>query len=540
MHGEREWWRGAVIYQVYPRSLADSNGDGIGDLPGITGKLQYIADLGVDAVWISPFFKSPMKDFGYDVADFRAVDPLFGTLEDFDRLLERAHQLGLKVIIDMVLSHTSDQHQWFQESRGSRDNPRADWYVWANPRPDGTPPNNWLSIFGGPAWQWDSRREQYYLHNFLVSQPDLNFHHPAVVEQALDEVRFWLDRGVDGLRLDAINFCFHDLALRDNPSKPADERQSRGFTPDNPYAYQRHLYDNTRPENLQFLERLRQLMDQYPGVVALGEVSSEDSPATMAEYTAPGRLHMAYSFDLLQDEGTPAYIRRTVGDLDRRVNGGWICWSVGNHDVRRVMTRWGAGRQEPELAKVIAAAHLSLRGSQCIYQGEELGLTEVEIAEEHLRDPYGIAFWPRFKGRDGCRTPFPWTDHEPGAGFTDGESWLPIAEEHRPWAVSRQHDNPDSVLNHYRQLLRWRRDQPALLTGSIHFEDEEQNEHVLAFWRRAPEQHLYCCFNLSAQHAEIALPIGCRPVPALDLQPMADEGRIVLPPYGHLFAEASA
>ena len=293
------WWRGAVIYEIYPRSFLDSNGDGVGDLPGILQRLDYVAEIGVDAIWIAPFFRSPMADFGYDVADYRAVDPLFGTMADFDRLLARAHQLGLKVMIDQVLSHTSSEHEWFRESRQSRDNPKSDWYVWADPKPDGTPPNNWLSIFGGVAWRWEPRRRQYYLHNFLSSQPDLNFHQPQLRQAVLDNVRFWLDKGVDGLRLDAINFCYHDQALRDNPPKPPTERKTRGFSPENPYAYQYHLYDNTQPENLQFLGELRALLDEYPNTAALAEISSEDSIATTAEYTSGNRLHMGYSFELL-------------------------------------------------------------------------------------------------------------------------------------------------------------------------------------------------------------------------------------------------
>ena len=277
------WWRGATIYQIYPRSFQDTNGDGIGDLPGIIERLDYVASLGVDAVWISPFFKSPMADFGYDIADYRDVDPIFGTLADFDRLIARAHAVGLKVMVDQVPSHTSDQHAWFQESRQSRYNAKADWYVWADARGDGTPPNNWLSIFGGVAWTWEPRRGQYYLHNFLKNQPDLNFHNPEVRQATLDNMRFWLDRGVDGLRLDAINFCFHDAKLRDNPPRPPNERRARGFNAENPYGFQWHKFNNTQPEMLPFLEEIRALMDKYPDVVALGEISSDDSTATVAE-----------------------------------------------------------------------------------------------------------------------------------------------------------------------------------------------------------------------------------------------------------------
>lgn len=499
------WWRGAVIYQIYPRSFLDSNGDGVGDLPGIIAKLDYIAGLGVDAIWISPFFKSPMADFGYDIADYRAVDPLFGTLDDFDRLLDKAHGLGLKVMIDQVLSHTSIAHAWFQESRQDRTNAKADWYVWADPREDGTPPNNWLSLFGGVAWQWEPRREQYYLHNFLVDQPDLNFHNTEVQQATLDNVRFWLDRGVDGFRLDAINFCFHDAQLRDNPAKPADKRVGRGFSADNPYAYQYHYFNNTQPENLAFLERLRGLLDLYPNAVSLGEISSEDSLATTAEYTAHGRLHMGYSFELLVQDYSVAYIRETVSRLEATMLEGWPCWAISNHDVVRAVTRWGGAHASPTFARMVVAMLCSLRGSICLYQGEELGLGEADVAFEDLRDPYGITFWPTFKGRDGCRTPMPWTD-APSAGFSSGKPWLPLAEEHRAAAVSVQQDDPLSVLSAVRQFLAWRRGEPALREGAITFYDTA--EPVLMFRREHAGQVMLLAFNLSADAAELGLPAG--------------------------------
>jgi|SRR5690554_122910 len=498
------WWRGAIIYQVYPRSLMDSNGDGVGDIVGIIDKLDYIASLGVDAIWVSPFFRSPMKDFGYDISDYRDVDPLFGNLDDIDRLIAEAHQRGIKLIIDQVLSHTSDQHAWFQQSRESKDNAKADWYVWADPSEDGTPPNNWLAIFGGSAWEWEPRREQYYLHNFLKSQPDLNFHNPQVREQILSEVEFWLKRGVDGLRLDAINFCFHDKQLRDNPAKPAVERKGRGFSEDNPYAFQRHIFDNTRPENLGFMEEIRSLMDRYPGAVTLGEISSEDSLATMAEYTQGNkRLHMAYSFELLSDEFSAAYIRQTVETLEQGLGEGWPCWAIGNHDVARVVSRWGGDNQSAQLAKVLNAMLFSLRGSICSYQGEELGLTEASIEQHQLQDPYGITFWPRFKGRDGCRTPMPWSDGVNG-GFTAAVPWLPVPQEHLIRAVSVQDPSKDSVLNAYRNFTQWRKQQPALLWGDIQFYDLGKN--VLAFSRQTAEQTLLAVFNLSAEDTRATLP----------------------------------
>jgi len=500
------WWRGAVIYQIYPRSFQDSNGDGIGDLPGITRRLEHIASLGVDAIWISPFFKSPMADFGYDIADYRAVDPLFGTLVDFDRLLVRAHALGLKVIIDQIFSHTSSEHAWFQESRQNRHNPKADWYVWADPRADGTPPNNWLSIFGGGAWQWEPRRGQYYLHNFLAAQPDLNFHHPEVQQATLDDVKFWLDRGVDGFRMDSINFCFHDALLRDNPPRPADSKLGGcGFSADNPYAFQFHRYNTTRPETPKFLERVRKLLEQYPGTVSLGEISSDDSLATMAEYIAPGRLHMSYSFELLGDEFSAQHIRRTFERLHAASADGWPCWAFSNHDVQRAVTRWGGADAPPALARLLVALLASLRGSVCLYQGEELGLAEAEIAHGALRDPYGIAFWPNFKGRDGCRTPMPW-DASDSAGFSTGAPWLPVVTEHRAHAVAVQEADPDSVLNACRAFLRWRRSQPALVTGGITFMDAP--EPVLMFQRVHAGKRLLAAFNLSADSISAALPDG--------------------------------
>ncbi len=418
-----QWWKGAVIYQIYPRSFQDTNGDGIGDLRGIINRLDYINDLGVDAVWISPFFKSPMKDFGYDISDYRDIDPLFGDLADFDELIAEAHKRDIKIIIDQVLSHTSDQHPWFLASRESKDNDLSDWYVWADANEDGTQPNNWLSIFGGPAWQWEPRRGQYYLHNFLTEQPDLNFHNPDVRKAVLDNVEFWLEKGVDGFRLDAINFCYHDAQLRDNPAKPKEKRQGRGFSEDNPYAFQYHYYNNTQPENLEFMRDIRALLDKYPGTVALGEISSEDSLATMAEYTSGGdKLHMGYSFELLTNDYSSEYIRTTVETLEARMLEGWPCWAFSNHDVERVASRWSpSGEVQPQQVKMLTALLASLRGSVCMYQGEELGLGEASVAFEDLQDPYGITFWPNFKGRDGCRTPMPWQDTEQG-GFSSAQA----------------------------------------------------------------------------------------------------------------------
>jgi len=529
------WWRGAVIYQIYPRSFQDTDDNGVGDLAGIIERLDYVAGLGVDAIWISPFFKSPMADFGYDIADYRDVDPLFGTLADFDRLIAKAHQLGLKVVIDQVLSHSSDQHAWFKQSRESRDNPKADWYVWADASDDGTPPNNWLSIFGGVAWQWEPRRRQYYLHNFLTSQPDLNFHHADVRQAALGNVRFWLERGVDGLRLDAINFCFHDRALRDNPPKPPAERVGRGFSPDNPYAFQYHYYNNTQPENVAFLQELRALLDEFPDVAALGEISSEDSLATMAEYTGPERLHMGYSFELLTDDFSAQHLRETVQALEAQMTRGWPCWAISNHDVQRVATRWGGTDAPVHIASMLTALACSLRGSVCVFQGEELGLTEAELPYDLLQDPYGIAFWPSFKGRDGCRTPMPWTD-APHGGFTRVSPWLPVPDAHRLRSVAQQERETDSPLQRFRHFLRWRKQHPALVLGEVRMLPGD--EPVLGFERHLDGVTIRAYFNTAAVATEIDAQLSGSTLILNGHGLVAGElldGRVRLPGYGVLF-----
>jgi alpha-glucosidase len=530
------WWRGAVIYQIYPRSFLDTNADGVGDLPGIIERLDYVASLGVDAIWISPFFKSPMADFGYDIADYRDVDPLFGTLADFDRLLAKAHGLGLKVMIDQVLSHTSVEHDWFKQSRTNRENAHADWYVWADAKDDGTPPNNWLSIFGGSAWQWEPRRSQYYLHNFLAAQPDLNFHNPDVRAAVLDNVRFWLDKGVDGVRLDAINFCFHDSQLRDNPPKSIEARIGRGFRADNPYAFQYHYYNNTQPDNLDFLADLRELMDGYTDIAALGEISSEDSLATMAEYTQHRRLHLGYSFELLTNDFSATYIRDTVQRLEAQMTEGWPCWAISNHDVERVLSRWGNGKPSAQLANLLTAMVCSLRGSVCVYQGEELGLTEAELPFESLQDPYGIAFWPQFKGRDGCRTPMPWDDTV-NAGFSAAAPWLPVPSDHQPLAVSKQQVDPQSALAGFRSFMHWRHSQPALRWGDIQF--IETPEPVLAFTRSFDDETVMAVFNLSDRSVHLDLPEIGHSVAMHGhgiLQGMAQGQKLRLPGYAVWFA----
>jgi alpha-glucosidase len=541
-----DWWRGAVIYQIYPRSFADANNDGIGDLPGITAHLDHVARLGADAIWISPFFKSPMADFGYDVADYRDVDPIFGTLADFDALLARAHELGVRIIIDQVLNHTSDQHAWFKESRSSRDNPRADWYVWADAQADGTPPNNWLSVFGGSAWQWDSQRCQYYLHSFLTSQPDLNFHCPAVQEALLGEVRFWCRRGVDGFRFDACNHQFHDRDLRSNP--PASKLEREGVSTvraDNPYALQMHLFDKTQPDNLVFLQRLRGVLDEF-GAASVGEVGDEKPLPVMAAYTQAGqRLHMAYSFALLTPTVSAAHIREQVEGLERElaITGGWGCWALSNHDVPRVASRWAPGGVPDErLTRTLLALLFTLKGSVSLYEGEELGLPEADIPFELLQDPYGKTFWPRFKGRDGCRTPMPWQSAAPQAGFNAGATpWLPLGQGHAERAVDLQEADAGSVLNQARALLAWRRSEPRLRLGAIAF--HEALGEVLLFERRLTGgASLVLAFNLGPEDVLIPLPPALSKLAPLSGTPLAPadldlrEGTWNLPAFGAAIA----
>ncbi|MDJ0628249.1 MAG: alpha-glucosidase family protein [Rhodobacter sp.] len=531
-----DWWRGAVIYQIYPRSFQDSNGDGIGDLAGIIHRLPHVADLGVDAIWISPFYRSPMLDFGYDVSDYRDVDPMFGTLGDFDALIQRAHELGLKVLIDLVLSHTSDRHPWFQESRASRDNAKADWFVWADAKPDGSPPNNWLSIFGGPAWEWDGERMQYYLHNFLREQPDLNLHNKQVQQELLDVARFWLDRGVDGFRLDTINFYFHDPDLRDNPALPPDARNDTIAPSVNPYNWQDHLYDKNRPENLDFLRRFRAVLDEYPAATAVGEVGDAQRGAEIqAEYTSGGdKVHMCYAFDFLSNTApTGDRVGKVLSDFEAIAGDGWACWAFSNHDVVRHPSRWQLGE---EALRLYAALLLSLRGSVCLYQGEELGLTEAYVAFEELQDPYGVRFWPKFKGRDGCRTPVPWVQDNRNGGFSDGKPWLPVAMEHLHRAALSQVNDAGSTLTFYRDMLAFRRRHPIFAKGTMRI--VEAREDYLAMTRTFGETSVFCAFNLANRAQPVTPPPGGWSLLDAPFEVIENEHGITLPPYQAYFGQS--
>lgn len=486
------WWRGATIYQVYPRSFADADGDGIGDLRGVTARLDYIASLGVDAIWLSPFFTSPMHDFGYDVADYCDVDPIFGTLADFDALVAAAHARGLKVTIDQVYAHTSDQHAWFAQSRQSRDNFRADWYVWADARPDGSPPSNWQSVFGGPAWTWDARRGQYYLHNFLSSQPQLNVHRRDVQDALLDVARFWLDRGVDGFRLDALNFAMHDPALTDNPPAPDD-----GTPRTRPFDFQLHRHNQSHADIPAFIERIRTVLDDYGAVFTVAEVGGADALAEMHAFTAgDARLNSAYGFNFLYaSQLTPQLVASALGEWPDRPGTGWPSWAFENHDAPRALSRWCAPEQRDAFARLKVMLLAALRGNVILYQGEELGLTQVDIPFDQLQDPEAIANWPLTLSRDGARTPLPWTAQDEHGGFTSGQPWLPLGAENMARAVDRQEADPASLLHLTRRMIALRAAHPALRTGTCEVLLADSARLVLR--RAAAGETILAVFNLS-------------------------------------------
>ena len=493
----RPWWRGAMIYQVYPRSFADSNGDGIGDLPGITAKLDYVASLGVDAIWLSPFFTSPMKDFGYDVADYCGVDPIFGTLADFDDLVAKAHSLGLKILIDQVYSHTSDLHPWFAESRADQSNAKSDWYVWADAKPEGSPPNNWQSVFGGPAWTWDARRGQYHMHNFLSSQPQLNVHNAEVQNALLGVAKFWLDRGVDGFRVDAINFAMHDPEFRDNPPAPAGNGVRT-----RPFDFQLKVHNQSHPDIPGFIERIRALTDSYPDRFTVAEVGGNEPDREMKAFTAhETHFNSAYGFNFLYAEQlTPALVREAVEAWPDEDGIGWPTWAFSNHDAPRWISRWAPADARDAYARMAMMLFAALRGNVILWQGEELGLTQVDIPFDKLQDPEAIANWPLTLSRDGTRTPMPWVASEQHCGFSHAEPWLPFGHDHAAMAVDQQNTDAASLLSLTSDLLAFRNAHEAMLVGNLTI--IEARGDLLVFERRSPTEHLICAFNMGATPLE--------------------------------------
>ncbi len=517
------WWRGAAIYQIYPRSFMDSNGDGIGDLPGITSKLDHVARLGVDAVWISPFYASPMKDFGYDVSDYCSVDPIFGSLADFDAVVERAHALDLKIIIDQVYSHTSDEHAWFTESRSNRHNAKADWYVWADAKPDGSPPSNWQSVFGGPAWTWDGRRGQYYLHNFLSSQPQLNVHDVEVQDALLEVARFWLDRGVDGFRIDALNFAMHDPQLRDNPpAAPTNRPRSR------PFDFQQRIHNQSHADIPKFVERIRQVTNAYDAIFTVAEVGGDQAEREMKAFTQGStHLNSAYGFNFLYaDHLTPELVCAALAEWPDEPGVGWPSWAFENHDAPRALSRWCEPQHWDAFVRMKMLLMACLRGNIILYQGEELGLTQVDIPFEKLHDPEAIANWPLTLSRDGARTPMPWTSDPESGDFSTAEPWLPVGEDNLARAVECQ--NEGSVLDHTRAMLALRNDHAALRHGAV--TRCQAGSGLLVLDRSARGENVRCIINFTDRTHPLAPDIATGPIIAAINGATPAE----LPPFGAL------
>jgi len=487
---ERIWWRHGVVYQIYPRSFQDANGDGVGDLEGIRRRLDHLAWLGVDALWLSPFQPSPMADFGYDVADYCGVDPLFGSLEDFDRLLADAHARGLRVIVDWVPNHSSDRHPWFRESRAARSSPKRDWYVWRDGRPDGSPPNNWISTFGGPAWERDASTGQWYLHSFLKEQPDLNWRNPELVAAMHAVLRFWLERGADGFRIDVIQRIAKDPELRDNPLRP-------GAGPRDGYGGQLHVRDENHPDVHALIRGLRAVLDAYPERMMVGEVYLFD-PAEVAKYHGAGdELQLAFNFSFLRSSWEAAVFRREVETMEALCPPErperWPTWVLSNHDVPRHASRYDHPALGDARARVAAAMLLTLRGTPFLYQGEELGMRNVPVPPERMQDPLARTLHPRLS-RDPQRAPMRWDAERPGCGFSAAEPWLPLGPQAPGTDVAAQRRDPHSLLHLYRALLALRRAHPALDRGD--FRALEAPAGVFAWERRAGGEVARVALNL--------------------------------------------
>jgi alpha-glucosidase len=504
MFNTSPWWQHGIIYQIYPRSFKDSNGDGIGDLQGIINQLDYLTWLGVDVLWLSPFYPSPMADFGYDITDHCNVDPIFGDLETWDALIEQAHQRDLKVIVDFVPNHTSDEHPWFLTSRSSRHNPRRDWYIWADPRPDGSPPNNWLSVMGGSAWEWDSSTAQYYLHTFLKKQPDLNWRNPEVKAAMFDVIRFWLDRGIDGFRVDAAHYILKDPDLRDNPLNSSAQRVLH--KPMGDYDSQLHLYDHGHSDVHTVYRELRHLLDYYNTArsrVLIGEIHISDRQVWASYYGAGlDELHMAFNFDLLTAAWNAQSIRQSVDALETHMPpGAWPNNVLGNHDEPRIINRVG-----PELVRLAMLLLLTLRGTPTLYYGDEIGMHDGEIPPERISDPMEKNKPGLGLGRDPERTPMQW-DKSPNAGFcsSDTEPWLPLPIDYPQINVAVERDDPHSLLSLTRRLIELRRSQPALSIGSYCAIDGVPND-CFVYQRRSGDQCYLIALNFSDQERVVKLP----------------------------------
>jgi alpha-glucosidase len=492
---ELAWWQRGVIYQIYPRSFQDTNGDGIGDLPGIIQRLDHVVSLGVGAIWISPIYPSPMADFGYDVADYCDVAPIFGSLADFDRLIAEAHSRGLRVILDFVPNHTSNQHPWFLESRSSRESPKREWYIWKDAGEDGVLPNNWLSHFGGPAWDWDETTKQYYYHSFLKEQPDLNWRNPAVKQTMYEVLRFWLDRGVDGFRVDVLWMLIKDDQFRDNPVNP-------GYVPGESW-YKRllPLYTANRPEVHAVIGEMRSVMDAYPDPALIGEIYLPIEELVAYYGRDLKGAHLPFNFQLIQTAWNAPSVARIMEEYEAALpQGAWPNWVLGNHDKARIASRIGEAQ-----ARVAAMLLLTLRGTPTIYYGEEIGMKDVPVEPQQVQDPAEKNEPGLGLGRDAERTPMPW-DGSLLAGFTSGEPWLPLGSDHASVNVAAMCESRGSILNLYRRLIELRRNNPVLTRGAI--EAVGVQGKILSYERGQGDERFAVALNLGDEPARVSLPSG--------------------------------
>ena len=486
------WWRDGIIYQIYPRSFQDSNGDGIGDLPGITSRLDYLADLGIDAIWLSPIYPSPDIDFGYDVSNYTAIDPKFGSMEDFNILVREAHKRNIRVVLDLVLNHTSDQHPWFLEAKKSKANPFHDYYLWREPRPGNKAPNNWQSVFGGGGWEWNEETGEYYFHMFYKEQPDVNWRNPKVRQEMLDVFRFWCDKGVDGFRLDVFNAYFKHKDLPDNPYQFGIR----------PFDRLKHIYDADQPEMFALTGEIRAILDSYSERYAVGETFL-GGVEKAAEYCKPGLLHAAFDFELEHCRWNAQKMNEVIQRWENALHeGSWPNNVMNNHDTPRSATRFGQGENDQRL-KTAATLLLTLRGTPFLYYGEEIGMRDIPIRKNQIQDPIGKHYWPFYSGRDGCRSPMQW-DSSLNSGFSKGNGWLPLHMNAMQRNVETQSDDPNSLFNYYKKLITLRKNSTALRQGmyqALTFEPRS----LMAYLRQSKEETILVALNFSRRKMNLVL-----------------------------------
>ncbi|MGB9403398.1 MAG: alpha-glucosidase [Candidatus Acidiferrales bacterium] len=492
------WWKTAVFYELYPRSFADSNNDGVGDLNGITSKLDYLHALGIDAIWITPCFPSPQVDFGYDVSDYENIDPMYGTLADFDRLVAEGKKRGIRIILDFVVNHTSDQHPWFLDSKSSRTSEHRDWYIWRDGKGDGQPPNNWLSTFGGSAWKFDPTTGQYYYHYFYAAQPDLNWRNPAVRNAMFDVTRWWYKRGVAGFRLDAVDSLFEDPDLHDNPVLPGLNKLG---DPNMDEEYNKKL-----PEVHDALQGLRKVADEHNAVL-IGETWTKNIGELKdyyGEHDNELQMPMDFMFTQVKTLSAPDF-RKQIDAVEDA--GGWPVYVISNHDIIRSYTRWGDGVHNDRIARLMAALYLTLRGSPIMYYGEEIGMENNDPkSKEDVKDPIGKLNWPLEKGRDGERTPMQWND-SPNAGFTNGTPWLPVSPNYQTRNVAAELKDPNSILNFYKTLLAMRHTESALLDGD-YTPLNEDDPNVVSYLRRYKDEAILVVINMSTSAQTVSFDLS--------------------------------